>query len=301
MKEPRVAILISSYNQEELVQKNISLLQKTNYKNYRIYLIDDSGKGKIGKIIKKRFPEVKVLINSENLGFSKSYNKGIELAKKDYNPDWFLVLNDDCELRNNNWLKNLLEKTKKYPSGGIFGCKNIYPNGDIQWGVKIKKTYFYKTPGKKEKNREFSEDSETNQIVGAFMFIKKEVFEKIGLFDEGFSPFYGEESDLCFRALKKGYKLFYIGAIELVHHRDASISKIPSERVWYIKKRNSIRLEFKHYGFFKKGYFFFIHFVSLFKKESLPFRVKLKLLLKAYKENLKKFKEIKKFRRFNYK
>ena len=70
------------------------------------------------------------------------------------------------------------------------------------------------------------------------MFIKKEVFEKIGSFDEGFSPFYGEESDLCFRAKKAGFDIWYAGSINLIHHRNKSISKFSKEDVWFIRKKN---------------------------------------------------------------
>lgn len=193
-------------------------------------------------------------------------------------------MNDDCELRDKNWLKEMLEKTKTYSSAGIFGCKITYPDGSIQRGVKKGKTYFYEQAGKEDKG--FSEDSGVKEVMGAFMFIKKEVFEKIGTFDEGFSPFYGEESDLCFRAKKAGFETQYLGSINLVHHRNKSISKLSREEVWFIKKRNSIRLEFKHYSFFKIILLSIIHLGSILKKDRIGMIKKLKLLIKAYAYNL---------------
>lgn len=288
MKEPKVAIIISSYNQKELLENNLNKLKNLKYKNYKIYFIDDSGIGEIEKEVKKIFPFVKTIVNKENLGFSKSYNKGILLAKKEYNPEWFIVLNDDCEITDNNWMNNLLEETKNYKKTGIFGCKLIYPDGSLQWAVKKEKTYFYERKGEIEKNKEFSENSKTKEVIGAFMLVRKDVFEKIGLFDEEFSPFYGEESDFCFRAIKKGYELTYLGKISLIHYRNKSISKISAEKVWFIKKRNSFRLERKHYGFFKRKYSFLIHFLSIFKRDNLPLFKKFRLLFKAYLINLRK-------------
>jgi len=289
MKEPKVAIIISCYNQEELVEKNIyNLKEKLGHKNYKIYFVDDSGKGNISKIIKKKFPFVKTIANKKNEGFSKSYNKGIKLAKKEFDPEWFIILNDDCEIREKDWLKKVLERTEKYPKTGIFGVKLIYRDGSIQWGIKNKKTYFFEREGIKEKDKEFSEDSETKEVIGAFMLIKKEVFENVGLFDEGFSPFYGEESDLCFRAGKKGWKVTYLGGKELIHYRNKSISKLSKEKVWFIKKKNSIRLEWRHYNFFKNIYYTLIHFGSVLKRDEIKTIKKLKLLMKAYKLNFKK-------------
>ncbi len=57
MKSPKVAIVICTYNQEKLLEKCLSSLQsKTDYKNYKVFLVDDSGKGEIGKKIDKKFP-----------------------------------------------------------------------------------------------------------------------------------------------------------------------------------------------------------------------------------------------------
>lgn len=290
MKESKVGIIISSYNQKKLVQENIKKLGKTRYKNYRIYFVDDSGEGKISRKISKRFPKVKIIVNSKNLGFSKSYNKGLKIAKKRYNPEWFLILNDDCELRDKNWLKNILKKTKEYPSAGIFGCKIIYPDGSLQWGLKNKKNYFYQNPGIKDKGSSFSEDGKTTEVLGAFMFIHKKVLQKVGYFDEKFSPFYGEESDLCLRARKKGYDIMYLGSISLIHHRNKSISKFSKEKIWFIRKKHSIRLEWKHYSFFKIIYYTLVHFGSIFKADNIGILKKLNLLIKAYITNLKDFK-----------
>ncbi len=94
----KVAIIISTYSQGKLLEKCISSLKNlTSYKNYRIYLVDDSGTGKIGKEMKKKFKFINLITNKENLGCSKSYNAGMKEALKNYNPDYFVLLNDDLE------------------------------------------------------------------------------------------------------------------------------------------------------------------------------------------------------------
>lgn len=82
MKEPKVAIIVSSYNQEKLVQENIKILEKTNYKNYKIYLVDDSGNGKIAKKLRKNFQKLKLLLTLKILGFLNRTIKVSSLLKK---------------------------------------------------------------------------------------------------------------------------------------------------------------------------------------------------------------------------
>ena len=286
MKEQKVAIIITTYSQEKLLEKGISSIKKNaGYRNYKIYLVDDASEINIGNKMKRKFPFINVLINRKNLGFSKSNNLAIKKASKDYNPNFFLIFNDDCEIIQKNFIKNILKKTEEFQKTGIFGCKIIYPDKSMQWGVKRKKTYFFAKSGSKEKNKEFSKINSSKEVIGAFMLIRKKVFEEVGLFDEDFSPFYGEESDLCFRTINKGWQITYLGDFEVIHHRNKSINKFSKEEVWFIKKKNSIRLERKHYSFFKKYYYLLIHIGSLIKKEEIPFSKKLKMLLKAYLVN----------------
>ena len=208
-----------------------------------------------------------------------------------------MVLNDDCEIIEEGWLNKFIEDSKQFSEGGLFGCKLVYPDDSIQWGFKKNKNYFFKKPGVKEMNQEFSKTQETTEIIGACMLIKKEVIDKLEGFDEGFSPFYGEESDLCFRAKRRGYKIIYLGGLKLIHHRNKSISKLTKEKVWFIRKRNSVRLEWKHYSLLKLFYYTLVHFISLFKKDKIGFFKKLELLMKAYVYNWKNLKEIRGFRR----
>ena len=120
MKQPRVAIVICSYNQEKLLEECLSSLKnKTSYKNYEVYLIDDSGRGKIAKNIKNKFGGIEIISNKKNLGFSKSNNIGIKKAIKEYNPEYFILLNDDCKIIEKNWLKHIVETGEKDKKIGV--------------------------------------------------------------------------------------------------------------------------------------------------------------------------------------
>ncbi len=294
--ESKVAIVISTYSQSDLLKKCIhSLKNNTSYKSYRIYLVDDSGTGKIGDEIKELFRDVKIIVNKENLGCSKSYNAGIKESIKDYNPDYIILLNDDIEFVDKKWLDKVVSSGEKHEKIGILGCRMLYPDRSLQWVSKKGKISSFMKPGYREESKEILKNQIVRDIIGACFVIKRKVIEEIGVWDEGFSPYYGEETDYCFRAAKKGFYFMYVGETEVIHHGASSTKKLFNEKVWFIKKRNAIRLEWLNYNISDIIKYTFIHIGSSILGKN-PF-TKLKLLINAYKYNIKNYKEIKQKRR----
>jgi GT2 family glycosyltransferase len=145
-----------------------------------------------------------------------------------------------------------------------------------------------------EETKETFGNYEVTNVIGACLFIKREVVDKIGLLDEKFNPAYGEETDFCLRAKKRGFKLFYIGKVKIVHIGGSSTKHV-KDWIWQIKKRNAIRLEWLNLNLFQIVKYTFIHIGSALLSEK-PFS-KIKMLIKAYRENIKNIKEIKDKRR----
>src|SRR4030042_4555175 len=293
--EKKVAIITSTFNQEEKLKKCLSSLRKNvNYSHYKMYFIDDSGTGKIAKNIKKKFPWVDISANDKNEGYSTSNNKLIRKAIKEYHPDYILHIDDDTEIIDKNWLNSMINFAEKDRKIGIVGCKVIHPTGELQWFYKDGKINFLKIPKKVKETNETFEVHEVRDVIGACFLIKVEVINKIGLLDENFNPAYGEETDFCFRASKRGFKLFYVGGTKIIHVGSSSTKHV-KDWIWQIKKRNSIRLEWLNFNIFQILKYTFIHFGSAILSRN-PF-IKLKLLFEAYKVNLKNLEEIKQKRR----
>lgn len=276
MKKPKVAIIICGYNQDKLLKKCLSSLKKnTLYKNYKVFFIDDSGTGKIGKIVKKNFSWVDVRIKEKNTGFSSSNNIGIKRAlKKSF--QYIMLLNDDTEIIQKNWLDKMVEIGNSEDKIGILGCKVLNPDNTLQWPSWIK-------------NQE-NEIQEVPQIIGCCLMFKKKVSDKIGLLDEKFDPVYGEESDFCFRAKKAGFNIIYVPNAKIIHYGKSSTNKLKSDFVWYLQKKHGIRLEWLNFNVLKIIKFSFIHIGSaIFSKNPIK---KIGLLFKAYIVNIKDAKEI---------
>ena len=265
IKQPKVAIITSTFNQEKLLQISLSsFLKKTNYKNYKIFLVDDSGKGEIGKKIKKKFKKVDVIINKENKGFSKSNNIGIKRASKIYNPDYFLLLNDDIEIIDKDWLKKMVKVGESDNKIGILGCKIVYPDGSLQnIGGYIKNWEIAK-----ELNGNRKKVFEVDHVMGAFMLIKKEVIKKSGFLDENYSPYLLEDTDYCINVKKNGFKIVSVPFVSIIHKKGKSIDSLKNKDILRVRMKNDIYFSKKNLKGRNKFFRIFIYLpmVAVFKK-----------------------------------
>jgi GT2 family glycosyltransferase len=294
--EKKVAIIILTCNRKELVEKCIISVNKNNYKKYKIFLTDDNSKDEIGKYIKKRFPQVDVTINKENRGYARSMNSAIRKSTAEYSPDYFLHFDDDTELIEKDCIKKMIEAAEVDQKIGILGCKLVYPEGNLQWFFKDGKMHFLRTKEKVLETKDTFQTRVVKDVIGACFLIRKEVVDEIGLYDEGFSPLYGEETDFCYRAGYKGFKMIYFGGTKAIHHGSASEKKLDEDGgKWYLQKEHAIRLEWLNLSMFYILRYTIVHFGATILSRT-PLK-KLKLLLKAYKKNLDNLSEIRQKRR----
>jgi hypothetical protein len=266
MKSPKVAIIICTYNQKKLLEESLeSVKKKTDYDNYKVFFVDDSGKGEIGKEINKKYKWVNVTINKENKGFSGANNVGIKKAIKEYNPEYFILLNDDIEIIEKSWLRKIVEVGEKDKKIGILGCKILYPDRSLQnIGGYIKKWKI-----ELELKTDIKDIFEVDLVMGAFMVIKKEVIKRIGLLDEIFSPYLLEDTDYCLRAKKKGWKIVSVPYVRIIHKKGKSIDSQEDSKRLLVRFKNDIIFSKKHL----KGYnkflriFLYLPLVAIFRKK----------------------------------
>lgn len=266
MESKKIAIIICTYNQEKLLEECLkSIKNKTKYKNYKVYFIDDSGDGKIATQIKKKFKWVNSDATKKNSGFSKSNNLGIKKAIKEYNPDYLLLLNDDCEVIEKDWLNKMIEAGEKYEKAGIIGCNIRYPDLTLQnlggylrgWKIDLEL----------EENKK--DIFEVDHVMGACLMIKKEVIKDIGLLDEAYSPYLLEDTDYCLRAKEQGWKVISIPYIKIIHKKGKSIDSQDDRRRLLIRFKNDIIFSRRYLKGFNKFFRIFIYLpiVCIFKKK----------------------------------
>jgi GT2 family glycosyltransferase len=288
MKLPKVAIIISTYNQEKLLEESLkSLKRKTDYKNYKVFLVDDSGKGEIGKKIKKEFGYLDITINKENKGFSGANNVGIKKAMQEYNPEYFLLLNDDIEIIEKNWLKKIIEVGENDKKIGILGCKLLYPDGSLQniggyiknWKIEL------------ELNDKIEDVFEVDHVMGAFIVIKRKVINEVGLLDENYNPYLLEDTDYCLRAKEKGWKTVSVPFVKIIHKKGKSINSLDDKKRLMVRFKNDIIFSRGHLKGWNKFFRIFIYLplVAIFKKKNDTDELKLSkfVLRKKFLRNLR--------------
>lgn len=221
-----VSIVIVSWNTREITCNCIqSIYSQTSGVNFEIIVVDNASKDDSVDVIKRQFPDVKLIVNLANRGFAAANNQGISISQGRY----ILLLNSDTIV-----LENALEKVVDYIDQhteiSVLGCKVL--NADYSLQSTLFKfpsliQLFFSTFGI---NRlignlfsfgRYSQDiyegeTDVDVVAGCFIFSKSEVFDDVGGLDESFFM-YGEEADWCFRVKKKGWKVKYAPVAEIVH------------------------------------------------------------------------------------
>lgn len=229
---------------------SITKIQK-NGNDIKIILVDNGSKFKdhpdsIGTKLKATTKNLILITNKINLGFAGGINIGIKEALKDKDADYILILNNDTILP-----KNFLEKILNNPSDITspvikfkFGNKWIYDYcGKINWWTGRTK---HVERSSKLKIQNPKQIEHIDYVSGCCMLIKREVFEKIGLFDNRFF-FYFEDVDFCVRAAKLGFHISVCENSYICHKLGASIGRWSNKAILYNLYSNFLFIT-KHLG-----------------------------------------------------
>jgi GT2 family glycosyltransferase len=236
--KPKVSIIIPHYNQVEYLKRLLPSVANQSFQDYEVIIIDDfspdrSALGQIKELI-KGYPRMRLVENAENMRFVKTCNKGIKLAKADY----ICLLNQDTEVKS-NFVQRNVEIMGADPSIGGLSC--IIVDKDA-------KNWF--TGGKFNKGRpvnlvdDFEGVRTVDFVAGTACFYRKEVFDKIGLFEENFAM-YHEDIEFGLRMkIKTNYKACMFAEKLVIHYITASM---PRGDFYYYANRNHMILV-KRYG-----------------------------------------------------
>jgi len=272
--EPLVVIIISNYNGASNLYKGKSILfrclkslELTSYKNYKVIITDAHSTDKSREVASK-FKGVEFIDVGHKVAFSENNNFAIKYAKKRYNPDYYLLLNNDVIITEKYWLKKLINTANEYEAG-IVGCQLLYHNGNIQHAGMLIGYYGGRNRGRGEKYiGQYNKIEEVPGVTFALALISKQVIEKVGLLDENFHMGF-EDVDYCIRARQNGFKIIYNGKIKAIHLEGFSSTNSISEAIrfesFYKGQKNFIYLMHKHkeiFGLKNKIAGLFIYFLA---------------------------------------
>lgn len=199
MKKNLVSVIILNWNGIELTEKCLRAVKKnTAHRPYEVILVDNGS----DEANVKRLKELRglglisrLVLNKANTGFSRANNQGFRAARGEF----VFMLNNDT-LPQRGWLGEAVAVMKANPGAAAVGCRLVDMKASWRKGFRA------------------GEDRIVKTTCGAAMLIRKSALEKIGLLDAvHFSPIYGEETDWCYRARLKGFKVMETDRAVVLH------------------------------------------------------------------------------------
>lgn len=276
-----LSIIIVNYNVKEFIQNLLESIKSASKKiSTEVIIVDNASDDGSIELIRQKYPWVKLIVNSRNLGFSKANNLGLKESTGKY----LLLLNPDTLVKEDTFEK-MIDFFEATPDAGMAGCKLLNTDGTLQlacrrgfpgpWASFTKvtglSTLFPKSPLFARYNLTYLDENKTyavDAISGAFMMFKREVYEKTGGLDETFFM-YGEDLDLCYRVNKAGYKVYYVHSTEIIHYKGESTKR---------SNLNEVKVFYEAMHIFVKKYYSGSWFLLLFLRSAIFFREMLAFL-----------------------
>ncbi len=235
--DPQLSVIIVNYNVRYfLEQVLLSVRRASEGLRVEVIVVDNASSDDSNEMVKRQFPEVYLIENQLNVGFSKANNQGIVASKGKY----VLLLNPDTVLAEDT-LHKCLTFMELHPSVGGMGIRMIDGSGrflpESKRGFPSPWVAFCKAFGLAAlfpKSQRFNTytlghlseivTNEADVLAGAFMLMPRTVLDKIGLLDETFFM-YGEDIDLSYRIVKEGFKNIYFADSTIIHYKGESTKK----------------------------------------------------------------------------
>lgn len=239
----KIAVVILNWNGKELLEKFLPSVKACS-QNAVIYIADNASTDTSVAFVKEHYPEFRIIQNKVNGGYAKGYNDALKHVEEDI----FCLLNSDVEVTE-NWLLPVMDVFKTYPDAAILQPKIL----------DYKKRSYFEYAGAaggfidllgyplcrgrifqslEEDNGQYDDVKEIFWASGACLFVKKEVFNELGGFDEDYFA-HQEEIDFCWRARNLGYKSYYTGHSSIYHVGGATLSNM-NPRKTFLNFRNSL-------------------------------------------------------------
>ncbi len=236
MAKVELSIITISYNTKQIMLDCLeSIIKYTKGITYEIIVVDNGSKDDSVDSLRRfsaKHAQVKLVDAGENLGFGRGNNLGASKASGEY----LLFLNSDT-LFFDNALKESLEKIKKHPDTGAYSCRllnsdrSFQPSGGhfpsfwnvIAWQLGIDDLPVAREliPSFHPKQSQYDKDKKMDWVTGAFMIIRRDLFEMVGGFDKNIFM-YTEEMELCYRLAKLGHQTYYTNEPAIIHLGGAS-------------------------------------------------------------------------------
>jgi GT2 family glycosyltransferase len=237
----KIDIVIVTLNNETTISSCLDSIHASSPNKINIFVVDNASTDNTLDVVRRRFPYVRIIKNEENLGFAKANNQALRQSREEF----VLLLNPDTEVVGDA-LDKMVLYLRKRKNVGVLGPKLLNADGSLQKELssfpnllsmilillKLHRT----TPFKSlvYPNYNYNEIQEVDHLMGSALLLRKEVFKKIGLFDENFFLWF-EETDFEKKAKEAGFKIVYFPKASVKHlvgHSIKQINSLKRQMIW---------------------------------------------------------------------
>jgi len=233
----KLSVIIVNYNVRHFLEQCLYSVRKaTKNIETEVWVVDNNSVDGSVEMLKEKFPDVKLIDNKKNVGFSAANNQAIRQSTGEY----VLLLNPDTVVEEETFTKTIAFMDS-HPEAGALGVKMIDGTGhflpESKRALPTPEVAFYKIFGLATlfpKSKRFGkyhltylspdETNEVDVLSGAFMLMRKAAVDKAGLLDETFFM-YGEDIDMSYRITQAGYKNYYFAGTRIIHYKGESTRK----------------------------------------------------------------------------
>ncbi|MBQ8650030.1 MAG: glycosyltransferase [Flavobacteriales bacterium] len=238
------AVVILNWNGRELLEKFLPDVVRYAHPQSKIYVADNASSDTSLDYVKENFPQVGIILNDDNYGFAKGYNEALKGLKEDV----FALVNSDIEVEE-GWMDAMVEEFETREDTAAaqprlldYKDKRMFEYAGAAGGFIDRFGYPY-CRGRiftvlEEDKGQYSENSDIFWATGACLFVRREMFETLGGFDDDFFA-HLEEIDLCWRIHNSGKKVRYVAGSRVYHVGGATLKKYDARKT-FLNFRNSL-------------------------------------------------------------
>jgi len=250
---PRVSAIVVSYNTRDDLRRSLEALRAHAGVPLETIVVDNASTDGTAEAVRARFPDVHLIANTANLGFSRANNLGLRAARGEF----VLVLNSDCEVRPGA-VAGLAAILEARPDVAIVGPRTVGTDGapQVSFGPSLTPLAEWRqgrlVRGVKAGHADAlrraaalaAQEQEPDWVSASCFLARKSALDAVGGFDEAFF-LYEEDVDLCLRVRQAGGRILYTPRAEVVHHLGRSMERAP-ERARLEYHRSHLRFYAKH-------------------------------------------------------
>ncbi|MEN8098343.1 MAG: glycosyltransferase family 2 protein [Chloroflexota bacterium] len=255
-----LTIIIVNWNVRDLLRRCLQSLHEANTSlETQIIVVDSASSDGSVEMVSDEFPQVSLLVQKENIGFTRGNNLGIA----DANSEYILLLNPDTVV-DSNALEEMVAYMQEHPEVGVLGPLLVYPDGSIQSSRRrfptlatlfFESTWLQPIAPRKVLDNYYVKDipddevAKVGWIMGACMLVRQKAIDEAGPLDEGYFM-YSEEMEWQRRIQDKGWQVVYYPQVRVVHFEGKSSEQVMAQRHIYFQQ-SKLRYARQYFGPFR--------------------------------------------------